>query len=42
VLRDLAMPDFSAMVLGLMGISSGTYFGFKLPAASAANAQART
>jgi hypothetical protein len=23
------MPDFSATLLGLMGISSGTYIGFK-------------
>lgn len=31
VYRNLAMPSFSAMLLGLMGISSGTYLGFKLP-----------
>jgi hypothetical protein len=31
VLRDLSMPDFSPTLLGLMGISSGTYVGFKLP-----------
>lgn len=30
VMADLAMPEFSATVLGLMGISSGTYVGFKL------------
>jgi hypothetical protein len=30
VWRDFAMPDFSATLLGLMGISSGTYVGFKL------------
>jgi hypothetical protein len=29
VYRDLAMPDFDASLLGLMGISSGTYIGFK-------------
>jgi Flp pilus assembly protein TadB len=29
--RDLAMPDFNASLLGLMGISSGTYVGFKFP-----------
>ncbi len=29
--RELAMPDFSTTLLGLMGISSGTYLGFKLP-----------
>lgn len=32
VLWDLSMPDFSATTLALMGISSGTYIGFKLPA----------
>ena len=31
VYRSLAMPDFSATLLGLMGISSGTYLGFKIP-----------
>jgi hypothetical protein len=31
VYRHLAMPQFDATVLGLMGISSGTYLGFKLP-----------
>jgi hypothetical protein len=30
VWRDFAMPDFNATLLGLMGISSGTYVGFKL------------
>ena len=25
------MPEFSTTLLGLMGISSGTYLGFKLP-----------
>jgi hypothetical protein len=29
--RDLAMPELDASVLGLMGISSGTYVGFKFP-----------
>jgi hypothetical protein len=28
----LAMPDFDATLLALMGISGGTYIGFKLPA----------
>jgi hypothetical protein len=28
---DLAMPDFDAALLGLMGLSSGTYIGFKFP-----------
>ena len=31
VYNDLLMPDFSATLLGLMGISSGTYVGFKFP-----------
>ena len=32
VLNDLTMPVFSDTMLALMGISSGTYIGFKLPA----------
>lgn len=31
VYADLAMPEFNATLLGLMGISSGTYLGFKVP-----------
>lgn len=31
VYRHLAMPAFSATLLGLLGISSGTYLGFKFP-----------
>jgi hypothetical protein len=31
VYKHLSMPEFSATVLGLMGISSGTYLGFKVP-----------
>jgi hypothetical protein len=31
VYKQLAMPQFSATLLGLMGISSGTYLGFKFP-----------
>ncbi len=31
VYKNLAMPQFSATLLGLMGISSGTYLGFKVP-----------
>ena len=27
----LAMPDFDATLLGLMGISGATYVGFKMP-----------
>lgn len=33
VYNKLAMPEFSATLLGLMGISSGTYVGFKIPEA---------
>lgn len=29
VSRDLSMPEFSESMLGLMGISAGTYLGFK-------------
>ena len=31
VYNSLTMPEFSATLLGLMGISSGTYIGFKFP-----------
>lgn len=31
VLENLAMPEFDATLLALMGISSGTYLGFKIP-----------
>ena len=31
VLRNLDMPQFETSILGLMGISSGTYLGMKLP-----------
>ena len=31
VLSNLAMPEFDATLLALMGISSGTYLGFKFP-----------
>lgn len=31
VYQVLTMPDFDATLLGLMGISSGTYIGFKIP-----------
>jgi hypothetical protein len=27
----LSMPEFNATLLALMGISSGTYFSFKIP-----------
>lgn len=32
VVLELTMPEFSGTLLALMGISSGTYIGFKLPA----------
>jgi hypothetical protein len=35
VYDGLAMPQFSTTLLGLMGISSGTYLGFKVPEGSA-------
>lgn len=31
VYRNMAMPEFDASLLTLMGISSGTYVGFKIP-----------
>ena len=31
VYNGLTMPEFSATLLGLMGLSSGTYIGFKFP-----------
>jgi hypothetical protein len=31
VWRRLAMPDFTPTMLGLLGISAGTYLGFKFP-----------
>jgi hypothetical protein len=31
VYNNLTMPEFSTTLLGLMGISSGTYIGFKFP-----------
>ena len=31
IARQLVMLDFSATLLGLMGLSSGTYIGFKFP-----------
>ena len=33
VYNELAMPQFSSTLLGLLGISAGTYVGFKLPEA---------
>jgi hypothetical protein len=31
VVSELTMPNFDSTLLGLRGISSGTYAGFKLP-----------
>ena len=31
VWQELAMPEFSATLLGLMGLSAGTYVGLKIP-----------
>lgn len=31
VYKELAMPEFSGTLLALMGISAGTYLGFKIP-----------
>lgn len=38
VYENLAMPQFSATLLGLMGVSSGTYLGFKVPESKATDA----
>ena len=35
VWKTLAMPDFDTTLLGLMGITSGTYVGLKLPESKA-------
>jgi hypothetical protein len=40
IAHSLAMPQFDTTMLALMGISSGTYLGFKLPEANAAKAAA--
>jgi hypothetical protein len=31
VYRNMSMPEFDASLLTLMGISAGTYVGFKFP-----------
>src|SRR5436190_11896269 len=36
VIWELTMPEFSATLLALMGISSGTYIGFQFPQAKSA------
>ncbi len=40
VAATLIMPDFDAQLLGLMGVASGTYLGFKIPASAPASAPA--
>jgi hypothetical protein len=40
VYRELGMPEFNATLLGLMGVSSGTYLGFKLPEKKQSDQQA--
>jgi len=42
VYHNLEMPQFSATLLGLMGISSGTYLGFKVPEKASTDAPAGT
>lgn len=37
VWTDLVMSEFDATLLGLMGLSSGTYIGFKFPTAGGGN-----
>jgi hypothetical protein len=42
VYHNLEMPQFSATLLGLMGVSSGTYLGFKVPEKTPTDAPAGT
>lgn len=42
VYNNLEMPEFSSTLLGLMGISSGTYLGFKVPENAASVTTATT
>ena len=37
VLINLAMPEFNAALLAIMGVSGGTYIGFKLPSGAKQN-----
>lgn len=43
IYNGLTMPEFSASLFGLMGLSSGTYIGFKFPElrSAAVNGQSR-
>ena len=42
VYKNLSMPEFSSTLLDLMGISSGTYVGFKVQEKTATDAPAGT
>jgi hypothetical protein len=42
VYNELTMPEFSASLLGLMGLSSGTYIGFKFPEQRSAAVSSQT
>jgi hypothetical protein len=35
VYENLAMPEFNTTLMGLLGLSAGTYLGLKIPEASA-------
>jgi hypothetical protein len=41
VYNDLSMPDFNGTLLALMGISSGTYIGFKMSPGTPSSQPAR-
>jgi hypothetical protein len=34
VYENLAMPEFNTTLMGLLGLSAGTYLGLKIPEAS--------
>jgi hypothetical protein len=34
VYDDLAMPEFNTTLMGLLGLSAGTYLGLKIPEAT--------
>ena len=42
VYKNLSMPQFDPTLLALMGISAGTYLGFKFPEGQNSNGQTRT
>jgi len=41
VQRELAMPEFSETLLGLMGLSAATYVAFKVPELKRTEIEAR-